>query len=148
MVLKIAHGIILMTIKIKDFDFDDILIDEKSCKNILVYDISYKTLLDSKPLLIRFNKVDGFVRVYDGIRYLVLFGPEIYDATYDKIRSFLSQESCIKILFLLIKSKLILMIPLPLEKTLTLHNVIILTKSYFKKDQNHFHYNIFLFCTF
>ena len=82
-------------IKIKDFDFDDTLIDEKSCKNILVYDISYKTLLDSKPVLIRFNEVDGFVRVYDGIRYLVLFGSEIYDATYDKIRSFLSQESCI-----------------------------------------------------
>ena len=40
------------------------------------------------------------------------------------------------------------MILLPLEKTLTLHNVIILTKSYFKKDQNHFHYNIFLFFTF
>ena len=27
-----------------DFDFDNILIDEKSNENILVYDISYKTL--------------------------------------------------------------------------------------------------------
>ena len=30
-------------IKIEDFDFDNILIDEKSYGNILVYNISYKT---------------------------------------------------------------------------------------------------------
>ena len=30
-----------MAITIKDFDLDNILIDEKSYKNILVYDISY-----------------------------------------------------------------------------------------------------------
>ena len=34
--------------------------------------------------------------------------------------------------------------PLPLENTLTLHNVIILIKSVFNKDQNHYYYNIFL----
>ena len=33
---------------------------------------------------------------------------------------------------------------LSLEKTLTLHNVIILIKSVFNKNQNHYHYNIFL----
>ena len=33
---------------------------------------------------------------------------------------------------------------LPLEKALTLHNVIILIKSVFNKDQNHYYYNIFL----
>ena len=27
-------------------------------------------------LCIIFNKIDGFIRVYDGIRYLVLFGSE------------------------------------------------------------------------
>ena len=43
-------------IKIKDFDLDNILIDEKSSENILVYNISYKSLIDSKPLRIRFNK--------------------------------------------------------------------------------------------
>ena len=31
-------------IKIENFDFDNILIDEKPYKNILVYDISYKNL--------------------------------------------------------------------------------------------------------
>ena len=36
----------------------------------------YKTSIDSKPLRIRFEKIDGFIRAYDGTRYLVLFGSE------------------------------------------------------------------------
>ena len=44
-------------IKTEDFDFDNILIDEKSYENILVYDISYKSVIDSKPLRIRFDKM-------------------------------------------------------------------------------------------
>ena len=49
------------------------LIDEKPHENILIYDISYKTLIGAKPLHIRFNKIDGFIRIYDGTRYLTLF---------------------------------------------------------------------------
>ena len=45
-------------IEFEDFDLDNILIDEKSYENILVYNILYKTLIDAKPLRIRFNKVD------------------------------------------------------------------------------------------
>ena len=37
-------------IKLEDFDFDNILIDKKSHENILIYDISYKTLIGSRPL--------------------------------------------------------------------------------------------------
>ena len=33
---------------------------------------------------------------------------------------------------------------LPLEKTLTLHNVMILIESLVNKNQNHYYYNIFL----
>ena len=74
-------------IKIEDFDFDNILTDEKSYKNILTYNISYKSLIDSnKPLPIRFDKTDGFIKVYDGTRYLALFGIEKYDLIYDWIR--------------------------------------------------------------
>ena len=43
-------------IKLEDFDPDNILIDKKSHGNILIYDISYKALLDRKPLRIRFDK--------------------------------------------------------------------------------------------
>ena len=48
---------------LEDFDFDNILIDEKSHENILIYDISYKTLIDPKPLHIRFAKIDEFIRI-------------------------------------------------------------------------------------
>ena len=62
-----------MTTKFKDFDLDNILIDGKSYKNIFVCNISYKILIDDKPLHIRFDKIDGFIRVYEETRYLVLF---------------------------------------------------------------------------
>ena len=55
-------------------------------KNVLVYNISYKILIDAKPLRIRFNKVHGFIRVYDGTRHLILFGSEKYDFFYSRIR--------------------------------------------------------------
>ena len=58
-------------IKFKDFDLDNILIEEKSYKNILVDYISSKTWIVDKPLCIKFNKVDECVRVYDGNSYLV-----------------------------------------------------------------------------
>ena len=41
-------------IKIEDFDFDNVLLDEKSYKNI---SISYKSLIDAKPLRIRFANI-------------------------------------------------------------------------------------------
>ena len=42
----------------------------------MTYDISYKSLIGSKPLRIRFDKIEGFIRIYDGTRYLTLFGTE------------------------------------------------------------------------
>ena len=50
-------------------------------KNTLLYNILYKTLTGAKPFRIRFNKVDGFIRIYDETRYLVLLGGEKYDFT-------------------------------------------------------------------
>ena len=37
------------TIKLEDFDIDNILVDEKSRENILIYDVSYSTLICPKP---------------------------------------------------------------------------------------------------
>ena len=74
-------------IKFKDFDFDNILLDENSHEKILVYDILYKTLIGPKPLQIRFGKIDGFIGICDRTRYLTLFGPESYDAIYKTIYS-------------------------------------------------------------
>ena len=67
-------------------------INELKETDILVYDISYKILIDAKPLRIMFDKVDGLIRVYDGIRYSVLFHPEKYDVVYDKLRYLISQK--------------------------------------------------------
>ena len=83
-------------IKIEDFDLDNILLDKESYENILVYNISYKSLFDSKPLNTNFDKIDGFIRVYDGTGYLVLFGSEKYDFIYKKIRFLISVKSGIK----------------------------------------------------
>ena len=37
-------------IKVVDISFSHILLDEKSHANILIYNISYKNLMDAKPL--------------------------------------------------------------------------------------------------
>ena len=42
-------------IRTKDFDLDNILIDEKAYKIILVYNVSYKIVIGAKPLRIRFE---------------------------------------------------------------------------------------------
>ena len=46
-----------------------ILVDKKLYKekyeNILIYDISYKTSMDAKPLRIRFNKIDRFIKTHN-----------------------------------------------------------------------------------
>ena len=36
---------------------------------ILIHDISYKNLSRAKPFCIRFDKVDGIIRVYDGTTF-------------------------------------------------------------------------------
>ena len=74
--------------KVEGFDIDNILIDEKSQEHILIYDIPYKTLIGSKPLHVRFDKIDGFIRSYDGSKYLTFFGSEKHDSIYNRIRSY------------------------------------------------------------
>ena len=73
-------------IKLEDFDLDNIIIDEKSHENILIYDVSYKILIDSKPLRITFNKINGFIKIYDGTKYLTLLGSQKYDTMIIKYR--------------------------------------------------------------
>ena len=99
-------------IKLEDFDLDNILIDEKSHENILIYDISYKTSIGSKPWRIRFNKIDGITRIYDKSRYLKLFGNKKHEAIYNKIRYIISIKNSIThtVSRCFTKSKLILMI--------------------------------------
>ena len=124
-------------IKLEDPNPDNILIDEKSHESILIYEIPYKTLIDSKPLRIRFNKIDG-------TRYLILFGSEKY-AIYNRIRYLISLRSGVTYIFYHYfgKIKVDSYDSLPIEKTLTLH-VIILIKSVLNKHKNHYYYKTFL----
>ena len=118
------------------FDFNNILIDEKSHENVLIYDIAYKNLIGPKPLGIRFDKIDGFIRIYDRTTYLVLVGPEKYDASCNRIRYLMSLKSPIIYIssHYFSKIKVDSYDSLPIEKILTLHNVIILIKSVLNKD--------------
>ena len=96
----------------------------------MIYDISYKTLIGAKPLRIRFDKTHGFIRIYDGTKYLVLFGPEKYDTIYNRMRYLVSLKSSITCFFhYYAKIKVDSYDPLPMKKTLTLHVVILLKSS-------------------
>ena len=59
-----------------------------------------------------------FIRVYDGTRYLVLFGPEKYDSTDNRISYLISHKSDITYVFFKVDSY----DSLTLEKILTWHN--------------------------
>ena len=52
-------------IKFEDFGLDNILINGKSQENVFVYNIQHKGFIGAKPLCIKFNKINGFLRVYD-----------------------------------------------------------------------------------
>ena len=49
--------------------------------------------MSSKPLRIRFDEMHGFIKIYDGIRDLVLFGFESYVVIYNMIRYLTSEKS-------------------------------------------------------
>ena len=133
-------------INLEDFDLDNSLIEEKSHKNILIDDISYKNLIGSKHLRVRFDKIERFIRIYDGNRYFTLFGSEKYDAIYNRIRYLVSLKSGITYFLshYFAEIKLDSYGSLPIEKILTLQNVIIHIKSILNKDKNYYYCNIFL----
>ena len=104
----------------------------------MIYDISYKTLIVQNLRFdkIRFDKKDGFTRIYDGIRYLTSFDSENYGATYNKIRYLISLKSSITYIFsyYFAKIKVDSHDSLLIEKRMTLNNVIIHIKSVLNKD--------------
>ena len=60
--------------------------------------MSYKNLIGPKLLRIRFIKMEGFITIYDGTRYLTLFGSEEY-VIYNRIRHLISLKSSITYIF-------------------------------------------------
>ena len=98
------------------------------------------TKLVAIPLCIRFNEVDGFIRVYDGSKYFVLFGFEKYDAINKKITYLMSQKCGITYFFSQAfgKNEIDSDDDLPQEKPMTLNNVVIHMKSILNKDPNRY----------
>ena len=134
-------------IKDKDVYFVDISLDQKlyeTYKNILIYSISYKTSTGPKPLRVRLDKTDGFIRVRGGeFRHLVLFDNRLFDKICDKY--LISEKSGITDSFnrKFEKIRIDSNNSLPIEKILTFHNVIILIKLVVNKNKNEFYYDIF-----
>ena len=79
-----------------DNDFSGILLDVKlykeEYKNISIYDISYKTSTGAEPLRIRYNKRNGFIKIHNGIRYLILFDCGWFEEICERIKYFISEK--------------------------------------------------------
>ena len=52
-------------------------------------------MIGAKPLRIWFDKVNGFIRIYDESRYLVSFRLDKYDAIFNMIRYLIGIKSSI-----------------------------------------------------
>ena len=100
--------------------------------------------MGSIPLRIKFEKIDGFIKIYDGIRDLVLFGYFLYDEIFNRIRYLISEKSGIKdsINYNHGIIKIYSYNSLPIEKILAFHNVIILVKTVVSENKNKYYYYI------
>ena len=54
----------------------------------MIYDLQASMV--AKPLRIRFDKIDGFIKINDGIRYLVLLDCSWFDETCDRMKYLIS----------------------------------------------------------
>ena len=133
----------------RNINSGNIFLDEKlyrTYKNISIDEISYKFFMGSIPLRIRFDKTDGFIKIYDGIRYLVILGHIWFDETCDSIKYLISEKNGItdSIKHTFARIRIDSNNSLPIEKILTFNNVIILIKSVVNKNKNEYYYNILL----
>ena len=139
-------------INIKDFDPNNIKIDEKSYKNILIYYIAYVAIKDSKygkirsvnPLYIIFNRMNGCFEEINGNKYLTLVPTneskekiKKYEGLWIKIRDLIRpvtkksddyDEKCIKIKFDSDDK-------LPLHKTIEIPVIVIVVRAMFYENK-------------
>ena len=103
----------------------------------MIFDTSHKDFMGANPLRIKFDKIDRFIKSYDGIRYLVSYDYKRYNAIYDRIRYFVSGKSGItgsinhNFARISIDSYNIL----PIEKILTFYNAMILINPVVDKNK-------------
>ena len=80
---------------------------------------------------------------YGSIRFLVLFNSKTYNSIHDKIRYLISEKSGI-ISHNFARMRIDSYNSLPIGKTLSFHNVIIVIKSVVNKNKNNYYNNMFL----
>ena len=92
------------------------------------------------------RKIDGFTKIYDRIRYLVLFASERFNAIYNSIKHLISEKSGItdSINYNFARIRIDSDNFLPIQKMLAFHNVIILIKSVINKNKYNYHHNTLL----
>ena len=90
--------------------------------------------MGTKPLRIRFNKIDGFIKIYVEIRYLILYDYKRYNAIYDRIKYLISEKSGI------IDSNNNNFSRIRIDSC----NSLTLIKSTVNKNKNEYYYNILL----
>ena len=121
---------------INDLDLDNILLNENSYENNLIYDVACKISYATKPLLFTFDKMDEYIRKYDRTKYPALFISGKY--IFGRIRYLSMSKSNI----LYVYSRKYLKIKIN-EKTLDMNNVVILIKNLFNKNHNYYYYQLF-----
>ena len=88
-----------------------VLLVQKLYQIISVYDILYKTPTGTKPLCIRFDKIDGFIISLDTkIKHLVLFHYGLMNKICDKIKYVSSKKVVLKIVLIIILERLKLIV--------------------------------------
>ena len=94
----------------------------------------------------RLDKIDGFIKFHNKIRYMVIFDYSYCGKFCGRIKYFVCEKSGItgSINHSFGKIRIDSYNCLPIEKILIFHNVIILIKSVVNEDKNNYYYNIFL----
>ena len=92
------------------------------------------------------QKIDGFIKIYDGTRYLVLLAFKKYDAIYKMTRYLMTERSGIadSVNHNFEGIRIDSFNSLPIEKYIDFHNAIILIKPVVNKNKNEHYYNIYL----
>ena len=93
---------------------------------------------------IRFDKVDGLIKVHDKSRYLVSFDYGYCDKICDKVKYPLIEKVILQIVLIIILQESELVKFIWFFTYWKKYWVIILIKSPVKKNKNEYHYNTFL----
>ena len=97
--------------------------------------------MGSIPLRIRFDKIDGFIKICGGIRCLVSFS-YLHDEISNRIKYLINEKSSItdRINYNFAIIRIDSYNSLTIEKILTFRNVMILIKSVINENKNKYYY--------